>query len=235
MPGSGLTIVSVTAPANGTARINADKTITYTPKALYTGSDSFKYTIRDGAGKKATATVSLTVRNRRPLAGADAAVTDGETAVTILVLANDSDPDGHPLTVAGVTQPANGTAILNADQSIVYLPAADFTGEDGFAYTVRDGRGGSAQGTVTVTVRNRAPMALADAAVTDGGTPVDIAVLANDSDPDGDLLAVAAVTAPQHGTAGGQSRRHRPLHASAGLHRHGRILLHRRRRRRRHG
>ena len=44
---SSLTILSVTAPANGTAKINTDRTITYTPATGYTGSDSFSYTIRD--------------------------------------------------------------------------------------------------------------------------------------------------------------------------------------------
>ena len=46
--GSSLTILSITTPANGTARINTDKTITYTPRTGYTGTDTFRYTIRDG-------------------------------------------------------------------------------------------------------------------------------------------------------------------------------------------
>ena len=53
--GSRLTILSVTTPANGTARINTDKTITYTPRTGYTGTDTFKYTIRNSGGAKSTA------------------------------------------------------------------------------------------------------------------------------------------------------------------------------------
>ena len=113
--GSSLQILSVTVPANGTATINTDKTITYTPKMGHTGSDSFQYTIRDGAGRKATGKVSVTVRNRAPVPGADSATTDAGTPVTIAVLANDSDPDGHALKINAVTQPANGAAAINPE------------------------------------------------------------------------------------------------------------------------
>jgi hypothetical protein len=181
--------------------INADKTITYTPGTGYTGSDSFKYTIRDSAGKKATGTVSVTVQNRPPVAAADSAATDADTPVTIPVLANDSDPDGHPLKINAVTQPANGMVVINPDKTVTYTPAPGFTGSDGFTYTVGDGRGGTAQGTVTVTVRNRPPVAGADSAATDANTPVDVPVLANDNDPDGHPLTVTAVMQPGHGTA----------------------------------
>ena len=211
--GSSLTILSVTAPSNGTAKINTDKTITYTPKTGYTGTDTFRYTIRDGGGAKASTKVTVTVRNRVPVAGADSAVTDAGTPVTIAVLANDSDPDGHALKVNAVTQPANGAVLINPDKTVTYTPAAGFTGSDGFTYTVGDGRGGTATGTVSVTVRNRAPLAGADAATTDAGVPIAIAVLANDSDPDGHPLTVSAVTQPANGAAainGGQTVTYTP-------------------------
>jgi hypothetical protein len=199
--GSSLTILSVTAPANGAAGINGDKTITYTPKTGYTGSDSFKYTIRDSAGKKATATVSVTVQNRPPVAEADNAATVVGTPVNIAVLANDSDPDGHPLKINAVTQPANGAVTVNLDKTLTYTPAPGFTGTDGFAYTVGDGHGGTAKGTVTVTVGNRPPLPRPDVATTDAGTAVQIPVLANDNDPDGHALLVSSVTQPAKGAA----------------------------------
>ncbi len=76
--------------------VNADGTITYTPAANYTGADSFSYTIGDGQGGSATATVSVTVSavNDAPVAVNDAATTAEETAVSIAVLANDTDADG---------------------------------------------------------------------------------------------------------------------------------------------
>ena len=52
----------MTTPANGTAEINTDKTITYTPDAGFSGSDSFRYTIKDSDDRTASATVTVTVR-----------------------------------------------------------------------------------------------------------------------------------------------------------------------------
>ena len=61
LDGDTLSVTSRTAPAHGSAAINADGTITYTPAANYHGADSFTYTISDGNGGTATATVSVTV------------------------------------------------------------------------------------------------------------------------------------------------------------------------------
>ena len=87
-----------------------------------------------------------------PVAVADAATTPSGTPATVAVLANDSDPDGDPLTVSAVTQPANGSATINANNTVTYTPKAGFSGKDGFTYTASDGRGGTATATVTITV-----------------------------------------------------------------------------------
>ena len=72
--------------------------------------------------------------------------------MTVDVVANDTDPDGDDLSVTGVFAPLNGTAEVNADGTVTYTPTTGFTGEDNFVYTIEDGFGGSAEGTVTVTV-----------------------------------------------------------------------------------
>ena len=83
------------------------------------------------------------------------------TAVTIDVLANDSDGNNDPLTITAVsTAGANGTAVINnngtpgnpADDKIVYTPNAGFAGTDSFTYTIADGQGGTDTATVTVNV-----------------------------------------------------------------------------------
>jgi len=141
--------------------------------------------------------------NTAPVAVDDTASTTQGTPVTISVLANDSDADGDPLTIASVTRPSNGKAVVNANQTITYTPNSNFSGPtDSFTYTISDGRGGSATAKVSITVSavNTAPVAVNDTASTTQGTPVTIVVLANDSDADGDRLTVVSVTDLVNGT-----------------------------------
>ena len=86
---------------------------------------------------------------------------------------------------------------------VLYTPEASFLGTDTFTYTVSDGLGGTDEAMVTITVRqdNQPPAANDDSANTAMNAAVQIAVLANDSDPDGDTLQVIAVSTPGHGTA----------------------------------
>jgi uncharacterized repeat protein (TIGR01451 family) len=192
----------VQAPAHGTALINANGTISYTPQPGYFGPDSFTYTARDNAGGLSNpATVALTV-DGSPVAVPDTAATDTGAAVTIIVLANDTDPEGGALTVSGNAQPGHGLLLPHADGTFTYTPDAGFSGTDTFTYTVRDASGGeSGSATVTITVRNADPVAAADVAATGEGDARDIDVLGNDSDPNtGQTLTVASVTQPGHGT-----------------------------------
>ena len=139
--------------------------------------------------------------NTAPAPAPDTAETDEDVPVTIDVLGNDSDPDGDPLTVTGASA-TNGTVTVNPDGTITYTPNPDYNGTDTITYTVDDGNGGSATSTVTVTVNpvNDAPDAVDDTATTPFNTPVTIAVLANDTDVDGDVLAVTGTPTSADGT-----------------------------------
>ena len=97
-------------------------------------------------------TVTVTPTNDGPVAVDDAATTAEDTAVSVAVLANDTDLDGDTLTVSVVTVPAHGTAAANPDGTIAYTPAANYHGADSFTYTISDGSGGTATASVTVTV-----------------------------------------------------------------------------------
>ncbi|MGH6927667.1 MAG: tandem-95 repeat protein, partial [Dongiaceae bacterium] len=81
---------------------------------------------------------------------------DGVLSVPVAtgVRANDTDPNGDPLTVSVVGDVSNGTLVLNANGSFTYTPDADFSGKDSFTYQVSDGRGGIDTATAVITVTN---------------------------------------------------------------------------------
>ncbi|AGZ46430.1 Ig-like domain-containing protein [Actinoplanes friuliensis] len=198
--GDSLVVSGVTAAAHGTVVRNQDGTITYTPAARWSGPDSFDYTISDGNGGTATATVSLTVANGVPVAGADTVTAETNLPLVVPVLADDSDPNGDPLTVTIDTQPLHGTAAVAADGTVTYTPAPGYRGPDGFHYTISDGKGGTAGAAVTVTVVNSPPVAAPDADVTPTDVPIRLTVLSNDSDPSGDPITITGHTNGGHGT-----------------------------------
>jgi parallel beta-helix repeat protein/VCBS repeat-containing protein len=159
--GHALTIIAVGNGIHGTVTItNGGADLTYTPAADYYGTDTFTYTIDDGTGLNDTATVTVTVTNLNddPVANADSVVLDEDSgAIQIDVLANDDyapDP-AETLRVISVTQGAHGTvALVSGGTAVTYRPDANFYGFDSFTYTMNDGTGGTATGTVSVTVNN---------------------------------------------------------------------------------
>jgi hypothetical protein len=154
--GGSLSYSIVSGPAHGTLSGTAPDLV-HTPNPGYYGPDSFAYRAAYGrAAAEATVSIAIAEVNEAPVAVDDSASTVKNTPVTIAVLANDSDPDGNPLTVASTTAPTRGTAtILSGGTSVRYTPRNGFVGTDAFTYTASDGRGGEATATVTVTVTRR--------------------------------------------------------------------------------
>jgi len=201
-----LTVVDIAQPTHGVVTINANGTLTYIPNAGYDGADSFSYTISDGVGGSDSAVVTIigVVHNLPPAVTDDSATTREDHPVVIVVLANDSDPDGDVLTVTTiVTGPKHGEVVINSDQTVTYLPSPDFNGTDTFTYRACDDEGACADAVVVVHVTpvDDAPIANPDTVTIPGNTPVVIDVLGNDEDPEGDELTVTEVTEPEHGTA----------------------------------
>ena len=87
---------------------------------------------------------------------------------------------------------------------ITYVPHASYAGADSFSFVANDGQANSTPALVVLAIApvNDAPAPLNDISVTFEATAVQVAVLGNDHDPDGDLLAVTAVGAAAHGTTG---------------------------------
>jgi uncharacterized repeat protein (TIGR01451 family) len=90
--------------------------------------------------------------NIPPEARDDTLATPVTGAVTLAVLANDRDRDGDRLTIVVLTQPPGGTVVMNPDRTLTYTPRPGVVGTETFTYTVSDGRGGTATGTVRFTV-----------------------------------------------------------------------------------
>ncbi|MCP4361479.1 MAG: tandem-95 repeat protein, partial [Chloroflexi bacterium] len=136
-----------------------------------------------------------------PLPQPDTASTLEDTAVDIDVLNNDSDPNGDALSLVSVTQPVNGSAVLNGSNGVTYTPAINFGGSDNFIYTIQDTFGFTATASVAVTIlgQNDAPIGVADVITATEDTPIIIDVLANDTDIDGDVLQVVTFTQPFSG------------------------------------
>ncbi|MFZ3008748.1 MAG: Ig-like domain-containing protein, partial [Phenylobacterium sp.] len=153
--GDTLSVASVGSPSHGTTSVSSGTTILYTPTTGYSGSDSFSYTISDGRGASATATISMTVRtlNHAPVAVNDTTSTPSNVAQTFDPRTNDTDPDGDNLTVSAVGTPGHGTVTIGSGgANVVYTAAVGYLGADSFTYTVSDGRGGSSIATVSVDV-----------------------------------------------------------------------------------
>ena len=91
------------------------------------------------------------IYNLSPIVAPDSVTTAFNTAATIAVLANDTDPDGDTLSISSVTNGTNGTVLISGTNA-VYTPNAGFVGSDSFTYMASDGKGGTATGTVSVTV-----------------------------------------------------------------------------------
>jgi VCBS repeat-containing protein len=166
---------------------------------------TFTYEVEDADGDIARSTVTITITgsNDAPIAVADTGTTDENAAITIDVLANDTDPDlSDSHTLDAVSVPAGqGSAAIVGNQ-LVWTPGADFddlaVGETATVvvdYTMSDNNGASASATATITVTgsNDAPIVTTlTNASTDENTAVTLDVLAGVADIDAtDTLSVS--------------------------------------------
>ena len=198
--GGSLSVTGAGGAVNGSVNFS-DGTVTYTPNANFSGADSFTYTISDGQGGTATATVTLEVTavNDAPVGQDSSAGGDEDAAIEGVVSA--TDVDGDTLNYSVGSGPSNGLVTVNKNGSYVYTPNSNYHGADTFTYIATDGKGGTATGTVTLTVA-----ALNDAPIV--GT-VSVVVSEDDatsgkltaSDVDSDELTFELRSTAENGTA----------------------------------
>ena len=189
------------SPQQGSATVKSTW-IDYTPNQNASGTDSFTYTVTDRQGARASARVRVAISaapslNQNPVAVPDTVLTRPDRMVTVNVLSNDVDPDGDPLTLEEdgleTATPELDPQVRSSSTLQIHTPSQ--AGTYLVSYTVSDGRGGSARGTVTVYVQDDAPLKAPiarDDFVTYEDLPTDgsavrVKVLENDEDPDGSV------------------------------------------------
>jgi hypothetical protein len=158
---AGGTVSLVSAPLLGTAAVNPDGTIGYTPRLNAFGTDSFTYRVTVGTQVSNTASVTVTISpvNDAPVANPDAFTAVANLAASLAVTSNDTDPDGAADIVAAANVSAvtpapgtTGTATATAVGKNVSFTATA-AGIYSFTYQARDAAGAlSNPTTVTVTV-----------------------------------------------------------------------------------
>ncbi|MBI2384239.1 MAG: tandem-95 repeat protein, partial [Gammaproteobacteria bacterium] len=207
--GDALTIIEWSAPSQGGTVDPMGGEFRYAPRPDFHGTETFRYTVTDGKGLTASATVTITVRsvNDLPVANADYGSMDEDgDSLLLTVLDNDTDADaGDTPTVIEVGTPNQGgsAAIALDGTAIAYTPAPDFNGTETFTYTVGDGNGGTASAAVTVTVAavNDAPVATSTTFNVNEDPAAPLSEQLAATDVDGDATSFRLDTAPTSGTA----------------------------------
>ena len=189
----------------------ASGTLSYTGPGEDFEADTNRYALTvlaiDALGGEAEAEVVVQVVNvnERPSARDDTVSVAEDLKTELEVLANDVDPDrGDRIHVVSVGPPAHGgTQVVDNGAAVEYVPDPNYHGPDRFTYVVADAGGLADTATVEVTVTpvNDAPEAADDQAVTPEDQTIEIPVLDNDADLDGDRLHVRTVSPAEHGVA----------------------------------
>ncbi len=211
-----LTLTNVSPLGTGGTVAIVGSNVVYTPTADFNGTFRFTYTAVDNgtpvSSGTATVVVAVAAVNDDPIAGPDTVSTNEDTVRTITtaeLLANDvAGPPNESeqirsITAVSPTSSQGGTVSLSGT-TITYTPRSDFNGADTFTYTLSDGVGGTATGTVTVDVTpiNDAPIPGVDSVVAfkDNAAIIRVAtLLANDSpgpaNEANQTLSITSVTA----------------------------------------
>ena len=188
-----------------------------TPPAPIGSDVQALYGFRDGTlnalSFRIDAELFAPVFNQPPAASDDAAtVVEDSGANPVNVLANDSDPEGDPLSIQSVTQPANGMVVITGGGTgLTYTPNANYcntppgTAPDTFTYTLAPGSPATTTATVRMTV-NCLSSAVNDAynAVTNTTLNVSAAtgVTSNDTLNGGSIVSYGATTGGEQATIG---------------------------------
>ncbi len=202
----GIVVTSLTTPTNGAITVNVDNTITYTPNTDYLGTDQFSYQVCDTDGDCSSATVIIIVKENNvvPMAADDNANVYMNIGKVIHVLTNDTGLEDGIGDLIIYSNPSNGNAVVNGDNTVTYTPAMWYVGSDSFEYQVEDVDGDYSIATVYITISKEpdyVPVAVNDSRGTILNTEVNIDVLMNDSGLEDGGLTLTVNSTPSNGSA----------------------------------
>ena len=149
-------------PAKGAVTEVGSDYIDYRAGDYSAGTDSFTYRVIDALGARASGTVRVGITppvdgSRNPIAVADLVTISPGKTVSVQVLANDSDPDGHPLSILSV-EPNAPDIGFEIDGDVVTVTPPGAPGRYGLIYTIDNGVGGTSSNFITVVVVADAPL-----------------------------------------------------------------------------
>ena len=118
------------APAMGTAVVK-DGYLEFTAAGNGAGTDTFSYRVRDRIGAENTGTVIVGIapqeaNNQKPIAVDDAVDVRPGRKIAVEALANDSDPDGDPISLVGngfEARPELGVEAADGGKVLLTAPA----------------------------------------------------------------------------------------------------------------
>jgi VCBS repeat-containing protein len=198
------TNVTVLYAQHGSLSVHSDGSFTYMPNPYFYGVDTFPLVVSDGlltGSNIVTITVTQVIQpplmqdSYYPYSGG--ALTENAAQG---VLSGDVDQNGLALTASLLQPPSHGSVSLNSDGSFTYTPAAGFAGADVFTYEATDGE---ASNSASAKIGNTPPVGVPDFYPMPGNGFLSVGalngVLANDNDPDGDVITAVLLSAPAHG------------------------------------
>lgn len=141
------TVIIQNAPLHGAVVINVDGTVKYTPVPNFYGKDVFTYILKDSQGLLSDPiTVNVFVK---PAGSNDAVATPLNTPKGISVKDNDISKTGT--TVIKTSDPLHGSAVVNVDGTIQYIPETGYSGKDSLTYILKNADG-LLSGVITVNI-----------------------------------------------------------------------------------
>jgi uncharacterized repeat protein (TIGR01451 family) len=187
-------------PLHGSLTLSSNGAFTYTPANGYVGKDSIQYEACDGNNQCVKAWAVFTITGPAPVANRDVYVTNINTAVTGIVLNNDTPSGSLTVKISPFPTPLHGSLTLSSNGAFTYTPANGYVGKDSIQYEACDGNNQCVKAWAVFTITGPAPVANRDVYATNINTAVTGNVLTNDTPASGLTVKVPPATSPLHGS-----------------------------------